>query len=77
MIQKKTPNLLGVNVLIDYQLFCREEGKRTYFVFSPVSAVFQLLYHRFATILPQSLFMRSKLRFLCLGGKGGIRTISF
>ncbi len=29
MIQKKTPNLLGVNVLIDYQLFCREEGIRT------------------------------------------------
>jgi hypothetical protein len=51
-----------------------KEGKRTYFVFNPVSAVFRLFYNRFATILPQSLFMRSKLRFLCLGGKGGIRT---
>jgi hypothetical protein len=53
----------------------REEGIRTYFVFNPVSAVFRLLFNRFATILPQSLFMRSKLHFLCLGGKGGIRTL--
>jgi hypothetical protein len=32
-----------------------KEGKRTYFVFNPVSAVFRLFYNRFATIFVYAL----------------------